>query len=77
MPVGVLGVGRLARSAHRDQCEPARDHVDQRVDGVADDAEAACQQAHDELGDEDDDADRHRDGRNQHRAAAEGFHGAS
>ena len=77
MPIGVLGVGRLARGAHGDQREDARDHVHDRVDRLAQDAQASRQQADDELAQHEGDSDKDRNQRDQHRPAPESCHSAN
>ena len=49
MAVGVLRVRRLAGRAHGEEREHTRGQIQQRMDGLADDAEAAGQQSDDQL----------------------------
>ena len=69
--------GRQACRPHCEQREDARRQVEQRMDGLAQDAQAARQQTHDELGHHEHDADRHRAKGDELRAALEPLHTAT
>jgi hypothetical protein len=53
MAVEMVGIGWPPRGAHGDQRKPGRDNVEAGVCGFADDAEAAGEEADDELADAD------------------------
>ena len=57
MPVWVLGVGGFVRCPHGDQRESARRQIEEGVGGLAEDAQAACQDTYHQLGQHEHDPD--------------------